>query len=59
MMSETDPPLVWIKGEVKTPPFSADARIKAGSVKKNSERGIAGDAGFQADVVAKDKDYHG
>jgi len=29
-MPETDKPLVWIKGEVKSPPFSADARIKTG-----------------------------
>jgi phage-related protein len=23
-------PLAWLKGEIKTPPFSADARIEAG-----------------------------
>ena len=30
MMSQQDKPLVWLKGEVKTPPFSQQARIEAG-----------------------------
>ena len=25
-------PLVWLKGQVKTPPFSTDARVEAGSL---------------------------
>ena len=29
-MSPKDKPLVWLRGEVKSPPFSADARIEAG-----------------------------
>ena len=29
-MSSRDKPLVWLRGEVKTPPFGADARIEAG-----------------------------
>lgn len=29
-MSKSDRPLVWLHGEIKTPPFSADARIEAG-----------------------------
>ena len=29
-MSETDKLLVWLHGEVKTPPFSQEARIEAG-----------------------------
>jgi phage-related protein len=29
-MSPTDKPLVWLKGQVKTPPFSAEARLEAG-----------------------------
>jgi phage-related protein len=29
-VSPKDKPLVWLGGEVKTPPFSADARIEAG-----------------------------
>jgi len=27
---EESKPLVWMSGEVKTPPFSAEARIEAG-----------------------------
>ena len=30
IMSENNKPLVWIQGEVRTPPFSAVARMKAG-----------------------------
>jgi phage-related protein len=29
-VSPKDKPLVWLSGEVKTPPFSPDARIEAG-----------------------------
>lgn len=29
-MKRSDKPLVWLHGEVKTPPFSAAARIEAG-----------------------------
>ncbi|MEX0662889.1 MAG: type II toxin-antitoxin system RelE/ParE family toxin [Balneolaceae bacterium] len=29
-MSKTAKPLVWIKGKIKTPPFSKSARLKAG-----------------------------
>ena len=29
-VSQYDKPLVWIEGEIKTPPFSAEARIEAG-----------------------------
>jgi hypothetical protein len=29
-MSEADKPLVWLHGEVKTPPFSKKARVEAG-----------------------------
>ncbi len=29
-MPKSDRPLVWLHGEIKTPPFSADARIEAG-----------------------------
>ena len=28
--SVEDKPLVWLQGEIKTPPFSAQARLKAG-----------------------------
>ncbi len=29
-MSQKDKPLIWLHGEVKTPPFSAEARTEAG-----------------------------
>ena len=29
-MKQTEKPLVWLHGEVKTPPFSSAARIEAG-----------------------------
>ncbi len=36
---ETGKPLVWLKGEVKTPPFSAEARIEAGYLLRLVQRG--------------------
>src|SRR6056297_3364089 len=38
-MSETDKPLVWIQGEVKSPPFSAEARLKAGFLLRRLQKG--------------------
>jgi hypothetical protein len=38
-MSENDKPLVWIQGEVKSPPFSADARMKAGFLLRKLQKG--------------------
>ena len=38
-MSEIDKPLIWIQGEVKSPPFSADARIKAGFLLRRIQKG--------------------
>ncbi|MCG2589145.1 type II toxin-antitoxin system RelE/ParE family toxin [Rhodohalobacter sulfatireducens] len=38
-MSLRDKPLVWIQGEVKTPPFSADARLKAGFLLRKLQQG--------------------
>jgi len=32
-------PLVWLKGEVKTPPFSKDARIEAGCLLRDLQEG--------------------
>jgi phage-related protein len=37
--TETGKPLVWLKGEVKTPPFSAEARIEAGYLLRLVQRG--------------------
>jgi phage-related protein len=38
-MSENDKPLVWLHGEVKTPPFSAAARLKAGFLLRKLQQG--------------------
>lgn len=32
-------PLVWLSGEVKTPPFSRDARIEAGTLLRRLQQG--------------------
>jgi phage-related protein len=34
-----DKPLVWLKGEIKTPPFSATARIEAGFLLRRLQQG--------------------
>jgi phage-related protein len=34
-----DKPLVWLHGEVKTPPFWADVRIEAGVLLRRLQRG--------------------
>ena len=31
-MNRDDKPLVWLQGEIKTPPFSLEARIEAGTL---------------------------
>lgn len=38
-MSETGRPLVWLQGEVKTPPFSTTARIEAGVLLRRLQNG--------------------
>jgi phage-related protein len=38
-MSAADKPLVWLHGEVKTPPFSTEARIEAGYLLRRLQRG--------------------
>ena len=38
-MSPRDKPLAWLRGEVKTPPFSLDARIEAGFLLRRLQRG--------------------
>lgn len=40
-MSERDKPLLWLHGEIKTPPFSAAARIEAGLLLRRLQRGEA------------------
>jgi len=38
-MNPRDRPLIWLHGEVKTPPFSAAARIEAGVLLRRLQRG--------------------
>ncbi len=38
-MSPRDKPLVWLSGEVKTPPLSAEARVEAGFLLRRLQRG--------------------
>jgi phage-related protein len=38
-MSPADKPLVWLAGEVKTPPFSAAAGLEAGVLLRRLQRG--------------------
>jgi phage-related protein len=39
-MSKRRKPLVWLHGEVRTPPFSAEARIEAGVLMRHLQEGI-------------------
>jgi len=38
-MAPADKPLVWLRGEVKTPSFSADARLETGVLLRRLQRG--------------------
>ena len=38
-MNESDKSLVWLRGEVKSPPFSKEARIEAGLLLRRLQRG--------------------
>src|SRR5882672_9351363 len=38
-MAADDKPLVWLRGEVKTPPFGSAARIEAGVLLRRLQRG--------------------
>ncbi len=40
-MRPRDKPLVWLRGEVRTPPFSAAARVEAGFLLRRVQRGDA------------------
>ena len=39
-MSPGDKPLFWLHGEVKTPPFSAEARMEAGFLLRQLQMGL-------------------
>ena len=50
-MGRIDKPLVWLRGEVKTPPFSQAARLEAGYVLRFVAAGrIAWPAALTADA---------
>ena len=38
-MNVNDKPLVWLHGEVKSPPFSRSARLEAGFLLRKLQRG--------------------
>jgi phage-related protein len=38
-MSPKDKPLVWLHGEIKSPPFGAEARLEAGLLLRRLQRG--------------------
>ena len=38
-MRPNDKPLVWLHGEVKTPPFTKDARLEAGLLLRRLQKG--------------------
>ena len=37
--AKRDKPLAWLHGEIKTPPFSAAARVEAGVLRRRLQRG--------------------
>jgi len=39
-MSPQDKPLVWMHGEIATPPFSENARIEAGYLLRQVQKGV-------------------
>ena len=39
-MSPKDKPLVWMRGEITTPPFNENARIEAGYLLRQVQKGI-------------------
>jgi len=39
MATSLDKPLVWLHGEVKTPPFSQEARVEAGFLLRQLQQG--------------------
>ncbi len=39
-MAAAEKPLVWLRGEIKTPPLSAAARLEAGGLLRQLQRGM-------------------
>lgn len=40
-MAARDKPLVWLRGEIKTPPFSKEARLEAGVLLRQLQLGVS------------------
>ena len=40
LMNPTDKPLIWLKGEIKTPPMGKEARIEAGFLLRSLQAGL-------------------
>lgn len=40
-MAATDKPLVWLRGEIKSPPFTRDARVEVGLLLRRLQQGEA------------------
>lgn len=38
-MTSTEKPLIWLHGEIKTPPFSTEARLEAGFLLRKLQQG--------------------
>jgi phage-related protein len=38
-MKEDEKPIVWLKGEIRTPPFTREARVNAGGLLRRLQRG--------------------
>jgi len=55
-MATPDKPLVWLAGEVKTPPFSKEARVEAGVFLRCSELRIRDERKNWRIVVRCDSD---
>lgn len=54
-MNPNDKPLVWLHGEITTPPFSEKARIEAGYLLRQLQRGVKLSC---AAIEADDIDWH-
>jgi phage-related protein len=54
----TDKPLVWLHGEIRTPPLSAAARIEAGVLLRRLQRGgVDWFAAFSTDAVNRSEGH--
>ena len=68
-MDQQDKPLVWIHGEIKTPPFSKEARLEAGFLLRKLQLGeplslpqsrplpIIGKSCHELRIVDRDKNW--